>query len=146
MKLRFKNQKSLFYVTLGIYALIAILAIVYFITDIVIVGSNISYTDRSWLSFIFLLLGAICGAIYLLFSIDFLSPISSILVAGGVAVHLYQSTFPWADLATAVPFFTNNEDRAIMISSFYTVFLVIFVLLLLYTIVINFFSLDNGEE
>lgn len=145
MKLNLKNQGLKFYFNLAVLGIGLLLSVLFFILDVVIVGANISFTDRSWLVFLFVASGCLVSALGLFFHLDFLSLPGSILIGCGLGTHLYQSTFPWADLGTAVPFFTNNMDRAREISVFYTIFLVLFALLLVFSIVFNFMEMKKKE-
>lgn len=123
--------------------LLLISTILFFILDFVFVGSSISFKDKAYLILIFNLLSVIASVVSTLFyrPIEFLSPI---LLACGFGQLLYQSCFPWADLATSVPFFANSIDKAKTVSSFFITFLILFGILLL-SLIVSCFLKDKEE-
>ena len=58
----------------------------------------------------------------------------------GVGSHLYIACYPLADITEPVAFFTNDVDRAHEMVNLFITFLVIFALLGILTIVLNFLS------
>ncbi len=125
-------------------ALLLICSIVYFALDKAIM-TNISFADYSWLIFLFNLLAAAIGFVSLFFY-EPIRPIASILQACGVGQILSMACYPWADIATNVFFFSNTQEKAIQISCYLLIFLILFFLLLVCGIVSCFMKTEKEEE
>ena len=124
-------------------ALVLITSIIFFVLDFIFVGTTISYKDKSYLILIFNLSSVVLAIL----SFFFYKPLEifvPILLSCGFGQLLYQSCFPWADIATNVPFFANSLDKARSISSFYISFLVIFGILLV-TLIVSCFLKEREQ-
>ncbi|MCH4278047.1 MAG: hypothetical protein LKF89_03920 [Bacilli bacterium] len=135
-----KNQKPHFYIQLSVGVVAIISAIIFLIIDINMISSAVSFSDKSYMSVIFMILGGVMSIVSAFLKIDFLGVIAPILFGCAVGQHLYLACFPYADVLTGVPFFVNNGTLAQSVSKIFTVFLVIFILCLLLSVVSAFFT------
>ncbi len=139
-----KNRPLGFYLQGASLILLLVLSVVYFIMDKAIM-TNISFTDFSWLIFLFNLLAVLVGFISLFFY-EPIRPIASVLQACGVGQILSMACYPWADIAKNVFFFSNTQEKAIQISNYLLLFLIFFGVLLLVSIVSCFMKTTKDEE
>ncbi len=138
-----KNRPLGFYLQGASLALLLVLSIVYFSMDKAIM-TNISFSDYSWLIFLFNLLSVAVGFVSLFFY-EPVRPIASILQACGFGQILSMACYPWADIATNVFFFSNTQEKAIQISNYLLLFLIFFGILLLVSIVSCFMKIEKEE-
>lgn len=138
----FKNRKFGFYLELATAALALIAAIAYLIIDFTVIKGNISFSDYTYV----VVPCAIAGAILLLanaFAGIMLTDLAgAILIAVALGQHLSMSCFPWADMATGVPFFVNNGALSATVSTIYTAFVVIFAITLVASVTGAFVDKD----
>ena len=139
-----KNRPLGFYLQGASLILLLVLSVVYFIMDKAIM-TNISFSDFSWLIFLFNLLAVLVGFISLFFY-EPIRPIASVLQACGVGQILSMACYPWADIAKNVFFFSNTQEKAIQISNYLLLFLIFFGVLLLVSIVSCFMKTTKDEE
>lgn len=154
----FAKREWYFYVKAIVSALTIILSIIFIILERSLVSKiTIQFTDTSVLAFVFLLVGGLLGIVFtfldmpsnkilsIVNSFDF---IPSIFYALGVGFIIYALCFPLADLANSngVCFFTQNSDNAHKFANLYIVFLVFFVIVLLISIVLAYFSPKEKDK
>ncbi len=142
----FKNRPFAFYLKFAVGALATFLSILFFILECAIVRGHISFADNSHITFIFTLVGGI-SMIFAAFSeISFLPIISSICLAVGVGQHLFMSCYPYADLGTGVPFFVDDGTLLHTVADLFTIFLILFGILLVASLVCNFIDKKTEEK
>lgn len=150
MKLNFslKHRSISFYLCL-ISSIIAIISsLVLFVYDRTSVIKSVSFHDYTFIAFIFMIIGGLLGLIYCFFdskALSFLNILSAIFYACGVGQHLVDCCYPYADLGTSVPFFTNSGVFAKQLSTIFTIFLVLFILAWLSTLFACFLK-DKKEN
>ncbi len=149
MKFNFslKNRTLSFYLCF-VASIAAILASsVLFIYDLTSVIKSVSFHDYTYIAFIFMIVGGILGLVYCFVKNRFVSlfnVVSTVFYACGVGQHLVDCCYPYSDLGTSVPFFTNSGVFAKQLSVIFTIFLVMFALVMISTLVSCF--LKEKEE
>lgn len=139
MKL-FKNFTWKNYAWLGIGLACIVAVLIFFPIDRSLYGTDMHFNDFSQLTLIFLLSAGALAILQAFLPLPFLSIAPSILIGCGVGSHLYIACYPLADITEPVAFFTNDVDRARKMVNLFIPFLVIFALLGILTIVLNFLS------
>ncbi len=139
MKFNFslKGRTLSFYLTFASAIVAIVSSLVLFIYDQTSVVKAVSFHDYTFIAFIFLALGGVIGLVSSFIENKYtsiLTIVSSVLYACGVGQHLVDCCYPYADLGTSVPFFTNSGVFARQLSTIFTVFLVLFILVMLASI------------
>lgn len=147
MKLNFsfKNRALVFYIKLAIGLLILLSTVVFFIMHNSVAKGHISFPDRAYITFIFGLVSSIVMLFASFSEIGFLPLISAILMGAVVGQHLFMCCYPYADLATGVPFFVDSGALLTTVSEIYTCFLIVFILLMVASIIICFIDKKSEE-
>lgn len=138
-----KNKSLGFYLQGGSLLLILISSIIFIALNPSIM-SNISFSNYSWLVFLFNILAVAIGFVSLLF-FEPIRPIASILLGCGFGQLLSMACYPWTDIALKVFFFSNTEEKAHMVANYFLVFLIIFGICLLVSIVSCFFKTNESS-
>ncbi len=144
MKLNFsfKNRKFGFYLRIVTSILALIVAIAYLIVDLTIIKGNISFGDYTYVVVPSAIVGALLVAANAFTGIKLLDAAGAILLGVALGQHLSMSCYPWADMSTGVPFFVNNGALASAVSSIYTIFVVLFAVAMLASVVSSFTDRD----
>lgn len=138
LNLSLKNRSLSFYLEAGAGILAILAAVVYIIIDKSMIAGTISFDDSSILTMVFLLVGGVLSVGHALTGLPFANILGAIALGAGVGQHIYMCCFPWADLATGVAFFCNSETRAILITTIYTIFLALFLVSTILSVVSTF--------
>jgi hypothetical protein len=139
----FKNRPVGFYIQAGTLLLGFVSTIVFFSLNPVIMN-NISFSDYSWVVFLFNMSAVAVGFVSLFF-FDKLQPISPILFGCGFGQLLSMSCFPWTDIAKDVFFFSGSEEKAHLIANFVLPFLIVFGIVLVCSIASCFLKTKEEE-
>lgn len=144
----FKNRSWSFYAKLSISVIAVIASIVFIIIEKVSASAvTLAFKDQSMLAFVCMFIGGLIGIATSIFrTISFLDFIPALLYGLGTSFTLYSACFPYTDLAKGVSFFTTNDQYAVTFAILFTVFLVIFALLYLASIVLAYMSEDAPSE
>ncbi|MCQ2797634.1 MAG: hypothetical protein MJ241_04145 [Bacilli bacterium] len=142
LNLSFKNRSIGFYLRIAVAALAIIAAIAYLIIDLTVIKGNISFQDFTSVVVPCAFVGGLLVAANAFTGIMLLDLAGTVLLAISLGQHLSMSCYPWADMATGVPFFVNNGALASTVSSIYTAFVVLFAVLMLASTVGTFMDRD----
>lgn len=142
-----KNRTLGFYLSFAASIVAILSSLVLFLYDLTSVIKAVSFHDYTYIAFIFMILGGILGLVYCFmknrFS-SFFNIASAVLYACGLGQHLVDCCYPYSDLGTSVPFFTNSGVFAKQLSIIFTIFLVLFALVLISSLISCF--LKEKEE
>lgn len=137
-------DKSVFYFLLvgsGLLALIS--SIVFYVLDVTTIKGNITFTDDSLMTFIFMLIG-VAGCIFAaLTKFKFAPLIPVIFFALGFSQNVVMACFPAADILKGVPFFTSNMDIANSTFRIFLIFGILFFISLVLSIIYCFASREK---
>lgn len=125
-----RNRGLSFYLTFASAIVAIVSSIVLFVIDRVMVIKSVSFDDKTLFAFLFMVLGGLIGLVSCFVKgrfVPLLAIVSVLLYGCGVGQHLVDCCYPYADLGTSVPFFTNSGVFAKELSVIFTVFLVLFV-------------------
>jgi len=144
-----KNQSSQrtlrFYLELcaGIVAIIS--SVIFFIFDRQILGGDIRFDDSSYMTLIFMLCGGAVCLVDAFIPLPFIGIAAAVLFGFGLGSHLRLACYPMADLGQGVAFFTGDTAKAQSAVTLFMIFLVIFLLVAIATIVANFLSIKKKK-
>ncbi len=127
----------------GILAII--LGLVFFFVDRAMMGTDIHFNDFSHITMIFMIAGGLVSLIDAFFPLPFVGIVSSVLYGCGIGAHMFIACYPMADLVAPVAFFTNDINKAKAVVPVFVVFLVLFALIAIASIVANFLSAKKKE-
>ena len=143
----FLKERTFFYYLQAACGLLAFVGvIIFYMIDVTTIQGNITFTDESWLTLLFISIGFVGTIFTSVTNFKFAIIIPAIFYALGIGQHIYLLVFPFADLMTKVPFFTSNMDVANTVSTIFLVFAIIFIISLVGTIVASFSSLSKKER
>lgn len=142
----FKNRPFAFYLKFAVGVLATFFSVLFFILERAIVRGHISFADNSPITFIFTLVGGLTMILAAFSEISFLPILSSISLGVGVGQHLVMCCYPYADLSTGVPFFVDNGTFLHTVATLFTVFLVLFAVVLVASLVCNFMDKKTEEK
>lgn len=145
----FKNKTRMFYLKLSISLLVLILSLVFFIIDRVDIVNNITFTDDTTLSFVFLLIGSLLGIVDSFIESKYTSYIpiiECVLIGCGIGVHLSNYMFPMTDVRVGVPFFVSSMPLAQKYSTLFLLFLILYVICLITIIVTCFLNTKTIKD